>query len=192
MGVHHCPDPDWFRSWRICGSLFPKYRRVRCLASARTGCRTLRACCQGPAAWSRLTTHSRARASLAPNSSWVTALSHKVLFICGKNRLRSPTAEHVFADWPGIETSSAGISADSDNPVTPELLQWADTIFCMERSHHSRLSSRFKPHLGRAKMVCLNIPDKFKFMAPELVALLHAKVPPHLPGALRRGQSGVH
>jgi len=26
-----------------------------------------------------------------------------VLFICTQNRLRSPTAEQVFADWPGVD-----------------------------------------------------------------------------------------
>lgn len=108
-------------------------------------------------------------------------MPHHVLFICGKNRLRSPTAEHVFADWPGIETCSAGVSADSDTPVTPELLAWADTIFCMERTHRSRLASRFKPHLHRARVICLGIPDTFGYMAPELVRVLRAKVPRHLP-----------
>jgi predicted protein tyrosine phosphatase len=48
-----------------------------------------------------------------------------VLFICSQNRLRSPTAEQVFATWSGIETSSAGLNNDAENPVTPELLQWA-------------------------------------------------------------------
>lgn len=115
------------------------------------------------------------------------APAHNVLFICGKNRLRSPTAEQVFADWPGIETCSAGVSADSDHPVTPELLSWADTIFCMERQHRARLSARFKAHLRHARIICLDIPDTFDFMAPQLVALLKAKVPRHLPHALRRG-----
>ena len=32
----------------------------------------------------------------------------RVLFICSQNRWRSPTAEQVFARWPGVETASAG------------------------------------------------------------------------------------
>ena len=32
------------------------------------------------------------------------------LFICSRNRLRSPTAEAVFAAWPGVETASAGLA----------------------------------------------------------------------------------
>jgi predicted protein tyrosine phosphatase len=104
-----------------------------------------------------------------------------VLFICSQNRLRSPTAEQVFADWPGIETFSAGLKPDADNPVTPDLLQWADIIFVMERTHRSKLSAKFKPHLGKARVICLDIPDEYEFMDPDLIRLLKAKVPHHLP-----------
>lgn len=104
-----------------------------------------------------------------------------ILFVCSRNRLRSPTAEQVFADWPGVETASAGLSPDADAPVTPELLAWADTIFVMERVHRARLSERFRPHLRQARVICLEIPDDFDFMAPALVRMLEAKVPAHLP-----------
>ena len=33
-----------------------------------------------------------------------------LLFLCSRNRLRSPTAEQVFAAWPGVETASAGLA----------------------------------------------------------------------------------
>lgn len=104
-----------------------------------------------------------------------------VLFVCSQNRLRSPTAEHVFAAWPGIETSSAGLNDHAENPVTPELLAWADLVFVMERVHRTRLSAKFGRHLGRARIVCLDIPDDFGYMDPALVALLQARVPKHLP-----------
>jgi predicted protein tyrosine phosphatase len=108
-----------------------------------------------------------------------------VLFICSQNRLRSPTAEQVFADWPGVESSSASLNNSAENPVTPELLQWADLIFVMERVHRSRLSAKFKAYLGSKRIVCLEIPDEFGFMDPDLVQLLEAKVTPHLPQAHR-------
>lgn len=41
---------------------------------------------------------------------------HRVLFICSRNRLRSPSAERLFADWPGVETDSAGLAADAETP----------------------------------------------------------------------------
>lgn len=105
----------------------------------------------------------------------------KVLFICSQNRLRSPTAEQVFADWPGVETASAGLNNDAENPLTPELLEWADLVFVMERAHRNKLSSRFRAHLGRQRVVCLDIPDEYDYMDPMLVRLLRVKVSPHLP-----------
>lgn len=107
-------------------------------------------------------------------------MTRHVLFICSQNRLRSPTAEQVFADWPGIETASAGLKPDADVPVSPELLQWADLIVVMERAHRSRLASRYQRWLGGKRIVCLDIPDDYTFMAPALVALLQAKVAPLL------------
>ena len=108
-------------------------------------------------------------------------MSRNVLFICSQNRLRSPTAEQVFSDWPGIETSSAGLNHGAENPLTPELLQWADLVFVMERARRSKLSARFKPFLGNARVICLQIPDEYEFMDPELIHLLNDRVPPHLP-----------
>ncbi|UHQ20296.1 low molecular weight protein tyrosine phosphatase family protein [Lysobacter sp. KIS68-7] len=103
-----------------------------------------------------------------------------VLFLCSRNRLRSPTAEQVFADWPGIETASAGVDHDADNPLTPELLAWADLVFVMEDMHRTKLSTRFRAHLRNARVVCLDIPDDYDYMDPTLVRLLQTKVPKHL------------
>ena len=106
----------------------------------------------------------------------------RVLFFCSQNRLRSPTAEQVFATWPGIEVSSAGLNNDAENPVTPELLEWAELIFVMEKAHRNKLSKKFKPHLKHAKVVCLDIPDDYEFMDPVLVSILKERVPKFLPG----------
>jgi predicted protein tyrosine phosphatase len=99
-----------------------------------------------------------------------------VLFVCSQNKLRSPTAEQVFADYPGIETASAGTNHDAEEPLTPELLQWADLIFVMEKAHRNKLSQRFRAHIGDKPIVCLDIPDDYVFMDPDLVRLLKAKV----------------
>lgn len=86
----------------------------------------------------------------------------------------------MFASWPGIETASAGIGRDADNPVTPELLQWADLILVMERTHRSKLSAKFSAQLAGKRVVCLEIPDDFDYMEPALVELLKARVPRYL------------
>src|SRR3954468_8945117 len=101
-----------------------------------------------------------------------------VLFICSQNRLRGPTAEQVFSDHAGFEVSSAGLNPDANTTVTPELLQWADVIFVMERSHRNKLSKKFRANLNSTRIVCLDIPDEFEFMDPGLVKLLQAKVGP--------------
>ena len=100
----------------------------------------------------------------------------KVLFICSQNRLRSPTAEQVFSTWQGIETSSAGLNNDAENPVTPELVEWADIIFVMEKTHRSKLTKKFKSSLADARVICLDIPNEYDFMDPDLVQLLKSKV----------------
>jgi predicted protein tyrosine phosphatase len=103
-----------------------------------------------------------------------------ILFICGANKLRSPTAEQVFSTLPDIETDSAGLNADSDQRVSPEQIEWADIIFVMEKSQRVKLAKQFRKHLNGKRVICLDIPDKFGFMQAELVALLEKKVGPLL------------
>lgn len=97
------------------------------------------------------------------------------LLVCSQNRLRSPTAEQVFARWPGIETDSAGLGADADVPLSPEQLDWAEIVFVMEKKHRARLSTGFKRHLNGKRVICLDIPDEYTFMQSELVTLLEAR-----------------
>ena len=101
--------------------------------------------------------------------------------MCGKNRWRSPTAEELFSEHSSIECASAGLSHDAETPVTPELVQWADLIFVMEKAQKAKLSARFGEWLRDKRVLCLGIPDKYRFMDPAVVKLLKAKVTPHLP-----------
>lgn len=50
----------------------------------------------------------------------------------------------------------------------------------MEKAHRAKLQRRFRNHLKRARVVCLDIPDDYAFMQPELVALLERKVEGYL------------
>lgn len=99
-----------------------------------------------------------------------------LLFICSQNKLRSPTAEHVFAKWRDIETDSAGLNNDAEVQLSGEQIEWADIIFVMEKTHRSKLSRKFKRHLGGKRVVCLDIADNYEYMDPELVKLLETKV----------------
>ena len=104
-----------------------------------------------------------------------------VLFICSQNRLRSPTAEQLFAQRPDIEVASAGTNSDADTPLSPELVEWADVIFVMEKIHRTKLQQRFRASLKSKRVVCLDIPDKYGFMDQALVRLLETRVARHLP-----------
>ena len=100
----------------------------------------------------------------------------KLLFVCSRNRLRSPTAEQVFAGRDGVETDSAGLSADADVMLSADQVEWADIVFVMEKRHRALLGQRFRKQLANKRVVCLDIPDDYTFMQPELVALLERKV----------------
>jgi len=107
----------------------------------------------------------------------------KTLFICCQNRLRSPTPEQVFADYPGLEVSSAGTNHLAENPLTVELVSWADIIVVMERQHRAKVQRRFRMALRGQRIICLDIPDDYEFMQPELVELIGARMARHLPPA---------
>ncbi|MCJ2140174.1 low molecular weight protein tyrosine phosphatase family protein [Methylobacterium sp. E-066] len=99
----------------------------------------------------------------------------RILFVCGRARARSPTAEQIFARRPGIEAASAGVSPDADEPVEADHLAWAEIVVVMERAHRRKLMRRFGPALRRTRLVCLDIPDAYGFMEPALVRLLEAR-----------------
>lgn len=111
------------------------------------------------------------------------------LFICSRNRLRSPTAEDVFSTWEGIEAISAGTNHDAPTTVTGDLLAWADVVFVMERSHQDVLNRRFGKLLRGTKIVCLAIPDDFARGDPVLVRLLVDRAGPWLRRARRDPQT---
>ena len=108
-------------------------------------------------------------------------MARNCLFVCSQNRLRSPTAEHIFADTPGVNTLSAGTNSDAEEPLSDELVEWADFIFVMERTHRSKLRKRHRKALKDQRVIVLNIPDEYEYMDPDLVALLKDKIARWLP-----------
>ena len=75
-------------------------------------------------------------------------LMKKVLFLCSQNRLRSPTAESIFSDINGYDVLSAGLNNDATTPLTPELIEWAEFIFVMEKAHRNKLQKKFRRYLN--------------------------------------------
>ena len=104
----------------------------------------------------------------------------KLLFICSRNRWRSPTAEKIFDGVAGIQARSAGTETGARVKVTAGQIGWADLVFVMEKKHLRRLRESFADELADKRVICLNLPDDYQFMQPELVALLQSAVPPYL------------
>jgi predicted protein tyrosine phosphatase len=90
--------------------------------------------------------------------------------------LRSPTAERVFADYPGVKAIGAGTNADAPTPVSGDLIAWADIVLVMEKMHRNKVAKKFRDLLRDKRVVVLDIPDQFEYMQPELVDLLKARV----------------
>ena len=106
----------------------------------------------------------------------------KLLFVCSRNRWRSPTAEKLFDGRDGVQARSAGTEPGARIKVTAGHLGWAEVIFVMEKKHLRRLREKFAEVLVNKPVVCLHIADDYQFMQPELVAVLHAAVTPYLAG----------
>ena len=103
-----------------------------------------------------------------------------LLFVCSKNRLRSPTGEETFSKYEGMNAIGCGTDSDADTPVSGDLIEWADIVFVMEKSQRNKVSRKFKSLIKNKKLVCLDIPDKFERMDPVLVRLLESKVSKHI------------
>ncbi|MFI8609223.1 low molecular weight protein tyrosine phosphatase family protein [Pseudomonas sp. NPDC077649] len=100
----------------------------------------------------------------------------RALFICSRNRLRSPTAEQLFGAWPGVQTDSAGLAADAEVRLSAEHIDWATLIFVMEKAQRSKLQRQYRRVLAGKRVICLDIADDYAFMQAELQALLHSRV----------------
>jgi len=104
----------------------------------------------------------------------------RVLFVCRQNRKRSATAERVFAKRADLDVRSAGTARDALVRVNVHMLDWADVVFVMDDEQRQWLQATFAGHPSLGRVVCLDIPDVFSFLQPELVALLNERVPRHI------------
>ena len=100
----------------------------------------------------------------------------RVLFICSRNKWRSPTAEQVWKNHPALAVRSAGTSPKAKRTVNASDIQWADIIFVMEDKHKCRLKAQFTRLLHHKNIQVLDIPDQYPYMDPELVELITQSV----------------
>lgn len=98
-----------------------------------------------------------------------------LLFICSRNKWRSPTAEKIWRKHPNFNARSAGTSPKAKKTVSSSDIRWADIIFVMEKRHKNRLVAEFSRVIGYKPIHTLDIPDEYRYMDPELISELEAK-----------------
>ena len=86
----------------------------------------------------------------------------------------------MFSRYPGVEAIGCGTNSDAETTISGDLIEWADFIFVMEKSHRNKVSKKFKEQLMGKKLVCLDIPDVYDRMDPELIKILENKVLRHV------------
>jgi predicted protein tyrosine phosphatase len=109
-----------------------------------------------------------------------TAPAKRVLFVCRLNRHRSATAERIFCKRNDLDVRSAGTQEDAMVRVNARMVEWADIIFAMDPMQVEELRRMFPAHPALERVVCLDIPDEFVFLQPQLVELLNERVSQHL------------
>lgn len=100
----------------------------------------------------------------------------RVVFVCGRNQWRSPTAERVYRDDPRLDVRSAGVSSSAKRRLSAKDLAWADLVVVMENAHRSRIREQFRNEPDLPPIKSLDIPDDYQFMDPDLVRLLREGV----------------
>jgi|SRR3990167_3627695 len=109
----------------------------------------------------------------------------KLLFVCSNNKDRSTTAEDLYKNDPRFQVKSAGTELGATQPVTKELVNWADTVVVMsdkEDRHAFKLYQKF-PYLRpmKKRIIDFNIPDNYIRGDPELVKLIQERMERYFP-----------
>jgi protein-tyrosine phosphatase len=103
----------------------------------------------------------------------------KILFVCGRNKWRSPTAARIYRNDPRVDVRSAGMSGKSPHPISNSDLEWADLVLVMERRYKGKLMGLFRD-LELPPIESLDIPDEYEYMDEELVDLIRSGVEHHI------------
>ena len=96
----------------------------------------------------------------------------KILFVCGRNKWRSPTAVRIYRNDPRVSVRSAGVGEKARRKISEADLDWADLVLVMERKYARRIQAQFRFRDSFPPMECLDIPDDYEFMEEELVTLI--------------------
>jgi len=98
-----------------------------------------------------------------------------ILVVCGRNKKRSRTAEHIFKNDSRFNIRSVGLSPKSNRKISEKDLNWADLVFVMETEQRAKIWEIYR-NLELPKVEILDIPDDYEFMDEELVEILTDRI----------------
>ena len=98
-----------------------------------------------------------------------------ILVVCGRNKKRSRTAEHIFKNDNRFKIRSVGLSPSSDRKISENDLRWANIVFVMEQDQREKIWDIYK-NITLPNIEVLNIEDDYEFMDPELIEMLTERI----------------
>lgn len=101
------------------------------------------------------------------------------LFVCGRNKWRSPTAVSIYKNDQRLNVRSAGMSDKSSHQISEKDIIWADLIIVMENNYKSWILEKYRD-LQLPTIKNLDIPDNYKYNDPELIELIKKGVEYHI------------
>jgi len=101
-----------------------------------------------------------------------------ILFVCGKNKWRSPTAERIYRADERIEVRSAEMSGKSKHTISNNVV-WADLILVMESGYRSWILGLFGG-FTLPNIESLDIPDEYEYIDDDLIELIENGVEYHI------------
>ena len=97
----------------------------------------------------------------------------KVLAVCSSGMLRSPTIAYVLSGEPwNYNTRTAATYEIALDPVTEELLKWADEIVCADIEHVNTIRNKLIDYKLYKPIVNLKIPYDYEGMDPILIEMI--------------------
>lgn len=94
-----------------------------------------------------------------------------ILVVCGRNKKRSRSAEHLFKNDNRFNIRSAGLSPKSDRKISENDLNWADLVLVMENGQRAKIHELYR-YMELPQIEILHIPDDYEFMDEDLVEML--------------------
>lgn len=91
-----------------------------------------------------------------PQKTAISEIAMPVLFLCSQNRLRSPTAEMVFANWPSVECTSAGTNRGADTPLLRRILSNGQSLLCAIELDNRRVQTSSGRYFNRPSLLADN------------------------------------